>query len=194
MPIGPLGLAAGMLTLVSSLGCGTHRFAATSNELLLPDEPLLHRILTPDEQSQVLEAMQSFAAGRSEADPPSPAASGVRWSDVPLAADYACDANSMAVVSIAKGEGIYTFQLKSIEDYPGVLTVRRVDDERICTAEASIGRYGDYDTKAVALLASFDEFLRGFGAKRGFEDEAPPPTPPPSPAPAKPPPTGPHHP
>lgn len=134
--------------------------------------------LDPARRREVLDALGDLAAGResSAAPGPRPAPAGtVRWSDVPLAVTAACrDAETAVVRTVEEETGQrYRFRLRSIEDWPGELVVRRVDGPPGYTAEAWFGYFPEHPpcaARTTALLSALSARLKAYGTKRGFDD------------------------
>ena len=72
----------------------------------------------------------------------------------------------MAIIRTIAEPECYIFTLKTIDDRPGEITLRRVDDDRVYVAEATVGRLGDDEDLARRLLGELDRQLHLFGAKR----------------------------
>jgi len=66
----------------------------------------------------------------------------------------------------------YRFLLRSIEDWPGELVIRRVDGDRVYEVESvSLGRFPSdphRQQRSEALVKAFQEHLEAFGRKRWF--------------------------
>ncbi len=146
--------------------------AAVSSQALATQERL---VLTQADQTEVLAALRSITQDRALVNRPRPAPGGIRWSDVPLAAEWAVGevGVEMAIVNTVRHNDGYTFQLKTVEDRPAELIVRRRLDQRVYDATATVGRFADDHQRADALLRAFDRMMRAFGRKRGFNDQEP---------------------
>ena len=159
------------------------------SQALATDEKLLLRAA---DQAEILAAFQSIAQGRTPVNPPRPAPGGLRWSDVQLAAAWAVaepgvgmaivqtlrhDKNGMVINETVRfGARLiwgYTFRLKTVEDRPAQLIVRRRDDPSVYEATVTVGRFGDDHQRAEKLRAAFDHMMLAFGRKRGFNDDEP---------------------
>jgi len=151
-------------------GCARARPAAESERFRGPAEPLYTGTLSPDQQQRVKGAFDALAAGKSAVNHPA-AAEGVRWSDLRLAVAYACDDVEAAVVRQTQREWGWEFAIRTVEDWPGTLTVRKTNDQRVYEATAVIGVFGDRKERAAALLDALDTRLRELGRKRKFPDE-----------------------
>ncbi len=162
---------------------------AVLSQALATDEKLL---LSAADQAEILAAFRSIAQGRTPVNPPRPAPGGLRWSDVQQAAAWAAaePGVEMAIVQTLRhdetgtvinekarfGERLiwgYTFRLKTVEDRPAQLIVRRRDDPSVYEATVTVGRFGDDHQRAEKLRAAFDSMMRAFGRKRGFNDDEP---------------------
>ena len=155
-----------VFALLTLVGCSSEQpFAATTNLRLTEEENTLKLVLDPSDQARALRDMRAVAGDHVVVRPPATSGS-VRWSDVPLALDYACAEVEMAIVqTIFESDG-YVFKLKTIDDRPGEIKLCRVDDERVYVAEATVGRLGDDEDLASRLLVELDRQLHLFGAKR----------------------------
>ena len=146
-------------------------FLDEGEERLVPE-------LDPAGRREVRDALGELAAGVDAipASGPHPAPAGtVRWSDVPLAVAAACRDTEAAVVRAVEEEAgrRYRFQLRSIEDWPGELVVRRVDGPPGYEAEAWFGYFPEHPPCAErrsALLSALSARLKAYGRKRGFDD------------------------
>ena len=159
------------------------------SQALATDEKLL---LSAADQAEILAAFRLIARDRTAVNPPRPAPGGLRWSDVQQAAAWAVaePGVEMAIVQTLRhdetgmvinekvrfGETLvwcYTFRLKTIEDRPAQLIVRRRDDRSVYETTATVGRFGDDHQRAEKLRKAFDSMMRAFGRKRGFNDPMP---------------------
>lgn len=168
--------------------CGQHEPAVLS-QALATNEKL---VLSAADQAEILAAFRSIARDRTPVNPPGPAPGGLRWSDVQLAVEWAVaepgvemaivqtlhhDETGMVINERVRGaERLiwrYTFRLKTVEDRPAQLIVRRRDDPSVYEATATVGRFGDDHQRAEKLLAALDSMMQAFGRKRGFNDDEP---------------------
>lgn len=155
-----------VFTLLTLVGCGVEQpFAATTNLRLTQEEESQKLVLDSSDQARVLGDLRSVAGDHMVVRPPT-ASGSIRWSDVPLALGYACAEVEMAIVRTISEPQRYIFKLKTIDDRPGEITIRRVDDDRVYIAEATVGRLGDDEDLARRLLSELDRQLHRFGAKR----------------------------
>ncbi len=165
-------------TAVLCLCCGVLPAACEQPQAVvsihtLPTQEKL--VLTRADQAEILAALRSITQGKTLVNRPGPAPGGLRWSDVEQAAKWAVAevGVEMAIVSTSLDDVGYTFQLKTLEARPAELIVRRRDDYRVYDATATVGRFADDHQRAEALLRAFDQMMRGFGRKRGFNDQSP---------------------
>jgi hypothetical protein len=157
-------------------GCANQPYAAADNHPMTPEEARLKPVLGQGDQRRIEAEFQTLAAGHTAVEPPMPAARhsgagnpgypGVRWSDVPLAVPDACADAEMAVVSSVETRDSLEYMLRTIEDYPGTLVIRRPNDGSVYQATATIGRFGDHTDRAQQLLKALDEQMKAYGRKR----------------------------
>ena len=145
---------------------------AVSSQALATQEKLL---LTQADQAEILAAFRSLTQSGTLVNPPRPAPGGLRWSDVEKAVAEAVGevGVEMAIVQTLCHDEGYTFLLKTVEDRPAQLIVKRRDDQNVYEATATVGRFADDHRRAEALLGAFDRMMRAFGRKRGFNDLGP---------------------
>ena len=165
-------VATGLAVMGILSGC-QRPYAASSNLRLTPDEQQQKLTLNKEEQAAVLAAMQNAAEGQGPLEPPARAPSGKRWSDVPLAVEYACDEAEMAVIEmIEEDDGRrLRFRLRTVEDWPAELVVCRAATSDIYTAQAWVGRFPDRPARIERrdkLLAALEHYMEAFGAKRAL--------------------------
>jgi hypothetical protein len=162
---------AGILAVVAALqACSSPPYAAESNRCLDAQELPADRILSADDQSKALASFDAVTTGAKSVNTPGPARHGVRWSDLAIAVAYACDDVEMAVVREIEHDWGAEFVLRTINDEPGVLTVRRMDDANRYEAEAVIGFFKDRRDQAAALIKALDRHWREFGRKRSLKE------------------------
>lgn len=157
----------------TATGC-TEPPAAESNLILTPDEERSRVMLDESEEREAIRALRSVADGETARNRPVTAPNG-RWSDVTRAAYAAAKSVEIAVLRPIELDGgrTYRFDLKTLEDLPGVLIVHR-DAETVYRAEASVGLFPDAPRSIEhrdALLRAFDDAMRTFGENPQFEDE-----------------------
>jgi hypothetical protein len=149
--------------------CGCARYAATSNHVYEGEhDRAATKVLSASEQSRLHRAMSKIADDHKPARAPSVAAQGIRWSDVPTAVFYAVAEVEMAIVSDEEFDWGWEYQLLTIEDYPGVLRVKRTNDEHVYEATAKIGQVVDHPTRAEALLTELHQQMLAFGRKKSL--------------------------
>ncbi len=136
-------------------------------------EPPIDLELSPDEQAEVIDAMQSVAV-----DHAAPAERSIvremRWSDLPGAVATACDEEGVEMVVIAhhRHEWGDTFELRTADDQPARLEVRRTGDDRLYTAAATVGRFqspADRE-RAQRLLRELDRAMVKMSHKRRLRE------------------------
>ena len=159
----------GSLALGLGISCEQAPKVLPTKELA-PDEKVL---LDSSDRTEILSAFRSLTKGKKLVNRPARAIKGVRWSDVPKAVAAACGENGveMAVVETITQDWGYTFIIKTVEDKPAQLIVRRLDNDQVYQASATVGRFHDDQKRADKLLAVFEQKMKAFGRKRGFEDE-----------------------
>lgn len=155
--------------LAISAGCATEPNAATFQTDRESDPVQFKPELDAADRHRVNDTFRDLAAGHQAVDPPAPAAGGKRWSDVLDAAATACESIEATITYAAERDGAWLFTLRTVEDLPGRMTVKRVNDARVYEAAASIGLYDDRTERAAALLRSFDEQMLVFGRRRKLE-------------------------
>lgn len=164
-----LAVTAGLSCSISWTGCAKEPYAATTN-LRLTDEERSQKVnLSAADDREVEGILGSVARGESVVDPPGPAPHGMRWSDLPQAVDAACEETEMAVVRTTTHTWGTEFVIVTVEDYPGTLTVKNVGEPAVYEADASIGLFGNHETRANALLAALRKSMLAFGKKREFD-------------------------
>jgi len=140
--------------------------AAASDLRLTPEEQTRKLTLTASDQRRIRKTLVELAAGHIPVSPPGPALLGVRWRDVPLAMFYAAAEVEMAIARTVVQADSYAFSLRTVDDRPGRIVVRRTGDDTVYEARASIGRFDDDIAASEALAAAFDRQMRAFGRKR----------------------------
>jgi hypothetical protein len=157
-----------VLTLLATIGC-TKPPAVDSNLELEGDLAGARGRLDDSRQAAVVDALRSFADGQTISG--EPLETGLRWSDLELAVDLAADEQEMAVVERRREEWGTVFELISIRDEPGVLTVYRRPEPEVYQAEASVGVFGDRTSMARTLVAAVDAYMKLLGEKPAFVDD-----------------------
>jgi hypothetical protein len=161
-------------------GCGgaEHPPAADSNLVLEPGEENQKAVLSSQDRSEAVAAMQSATGGPpGNAERPARAAQGVRWSDIPLAVSAACDelGVEMAVVRTIEEPDRFVFELRTIEAWPAGLVIRRGEGggEVYEIEEVWVGRFPQDPARvkrAEALVKAFKKHLKRLGAQDWFND------------------------
>lgn len=142
--------------------------------MLTAEEARDKPVLEGDDPAAAIEAMRLADPGHHPARKVSAAtaeAGRVRWSDLEAAVSYACDDAEVAVVETTEREGgdEFVFRIRTVEDWPGEIVVRRVDPPKVYRAEVSIGRFsGEHADRCDRLLRAIDARMRSFGRKRKY--------------------------
>lgn len=168
-----VGALLGFLSVLA--GCGQPAPSVLSNSVLGPEEEGMWTVLSPSEQSQALRVMRSMASGRRPVNPPAPAPGGLRFSDVKAAVEEACTAIEAVVVrTFEDSQGRWCrFELRTVEDAPGELVVRRVDGPEVYEAQARIGRFAeepDNLKRADALVKALAVQMKRLGKQKRFNE------------------------
>ncbi len=168
-------LALNALWLAPS-GCGRTAPAVTTNQVVAPVEQGPWRVLDEEEQARVLGALEAMAHGHRPVNPPGPAPQKARWSDVEPAAAAALDDVEAAVVETVREPGgrAVRFRIRTVEDWPGELVVRRLDDPAVYEAKAWIGHFPDMPARRErcdALLEAFDRRMAELGRTAWFNED-----------------------
>ncbi len=167
-------------------GCGTALPPVASTNRPVPGEPgqpgRPDQVLTPGQERASLAALRSVAEGERAVNPPGPAPGGLRWSDVPAAVSAACDDPGVEMVIVQtiatppEDPQRYRFVLRTIEDWPGELVIRRARGQPVYEIESvSVGRFPSDPARrerARALAQAFEKHLEAFGRKAWFNDGA----------------------
>ena len=166
----------GLLTACLPLagGCSADPpYAASTNLSLTTEEERTVRVLGPAEQAEAKLALSELVEGQSPVDPPHAAPASFRWEDVELAAILACEEIEAAVMAVTVGHDRCQFKVRTVEDWPGELFVRRLDGDGY-EVTASIGRFPhrpEQASRAEQLEAAFRRTLTALGRKRGFDED-----------------------
>jgi hypothetical protein len=180
--VGSIGLARSsgwLITLAIALavaslsGCSRQRYASTSAPSPTLDEggdPPLKPVLSTQDKQQIQSQFRMLAEGHSSSRSPSVAAEGFRWSDIPLAAVYACEETEMAIAHQRETADAYEFDIRTVEGYPAKLEVFR-DVGSVYRAQASVGMFDDRTQRADELLRAFERQMRAFGRKRQYRED-----------------------
>jgi len=152
-------------------GCGPRHFAAESNQVLVPAETNEKKVLSTADQATLESEFRRLGDGHQPTRSPAAAAHGKRWSDLQSAVSVACAETEMAVVRKTEHDWGVECQLRTIEDFPGQLIIKRTNDDRVYEATATIGRFQDHCDRAAQLVASIEKHMLEFGKKRKMIDE-----------------------
>ena len=143
-------------------GCSAPPYAASTNSVLVPEDLHKKKTLTAAEQSQLRAAFDELAVGHKPVNSYDKSSGKLRWSDVPNAVAFACDDAEMGIVRTVKRDWGYEFQLRTIEDYPAQLIVKRTHDDRVYKATAVVGHFEDHQDRAAALIKALDKQMKAF--------------------------------
>jgi hypothetical protein len=151
-------------------GCGSPPPNAAARLSRVESEPSIDLELSPAEQAEVVAAMKSMAVGHTPIAGESPTVQGMRWSDIPAALAVACDEPGVEMVVVKREQHEWgdVFQLRTAEDRPARVEVRRTGDDRLYEATATIGRF-NFETdeaRARLLLRELGRAMRKYGEKR----------------------------
>ncbi len=144
--------------------------------MLVPEEAYQKRTLSDADRARAIATLDALATGHvpSQYPQPAPGPAGVRWTDVPLAVREAVgeEGVEMAILQRIDGDGTYTFVLRTIEDWPAELVIRRTYDEDVYNVERiSIGRFPDEPARierGELLLKEFRRHLERLGKQRQY--------------------------
>ncbi len=144
-----------------------------------PDEERFKLLLDDREQAAVRSALRSVAAGHVTVEPPGRARFGKRWADLPDALASACNDDRVEVTiveTVKETDGdLYRFRLRTIEDWPGELVVRRAEGRRVYeVVEVWIGRFPaepKHAARIKRLLDALEKYMKAYGRKRNFEED-----------------------
>jgi hypothetical protein len=149
-------------------------YAATSNRTLDEEGVEWKPVLSAEERGRTMDAMRGVAEGHEPADHAAPAPGGMRFSDLRPALAAACRDVEAAVVRTVEEEDGLHFHLRTIEDWPGLLVVRRAEGPEVYEiVELSFGRFPDDPDKlarAEALRGALHRWMLEYGAKRRFNE------------------------
>lgn len=124
----------------------------------------------PSRDAQVLQALRLAASDHPAAAPPTPAShERGRWEDIDLAVYWAVAEPGVELATVRRRdfEWGFIYDLKTIEGWPGVLIIERVDGPRVYEARASIGRFlNTRASREQALINAIDRWMRALGRKR----------------------------
>lgn len=178
------GVPAGLLLALAG-GCGAPPAAVTTNLDLSPegptgapavvDEASQRALLSPSEEAEVLDALRESVAGRRPVNPPGRAPGGVRWSGVEVAVKEAVAEIEAVVVRTLTSEAgdAYRFEIRTVENYPGEVVVRRVGGTKLYELDIRIGHFPSeprHVERAEKLRRAIDEQMKRLGAQRWFPE------------------------
>ena len=182
-----LGRLAGVLGPLAGCG-GAEPYSVTTSAvpgatLLTAPDAHQTRLLSNAYQAEALAAMTSIAQGGEIVNRPGPAVYGKDWNDIPSAVGTACGKVGIEMVVVYKTEtndpdtkesiGLRFF-LRTVEDWPGVFEVRRVQGPQVYeVVECAIGRFPDMAhsvRRRDDFLAEFEKQLLLWGKKNKFRD------------------------
>jgi hypothetical protein len=119
------------------------------------------------QRAEVWAAFEAYAAG--DGVPLEPAAYGIRFSDVPRAAETAARATEMAVVSIDHGQDRFVIKLLTLDSQTASIVVDRVAPPEILRATVAVGVFSNA-AAAKHLSDEFFEALQTWGAVKRFSE------------------------
>lgn len=156
-------------------GCASEPPAAAQLSRM-PSERPLDTLLSEDEQAEVLSAMESVAEGHAAPPADEIYVREMRWSDIPRAVGVACDKPGveMVVLDQVEHDSCVVFRMRTADDRPATLELRRTNDERLYEASARVGRF-DFAKdreRAARLLEEIDRAMQGFGEKRRLAEDS----------------------
>lgn len=117
----------------------------------------------------ILDAMRLAANGYAAGPAPAPApyARG-RWDDIDLAVYWAIAEPGVELATVRRRDFAWGFiyDLKTIEGWPGTLTIERVDGPRVYEVRASIGLFpGMHPEREQRLVEAVDRWMHDLGRK-----------------------------
>ena len=162
--------------LAAGAGCASPPPAVTTNLTLTDGEAREKTVLTDADRAEIRRAFSDLAAGHRPVNPPAPAEGGIDWNDAVPAARSAVGEVEATVVSVesAPDGSSHRFLIRTVEDYPGEVVIRRVDGPSVYAAEAWIGRFPNeprHAERAQKLVEEIDKELRRLGEQRWFREE-----------------------
>ena len=170
------GVAGAGLGIVVGVG-GCKKLPAVEPQPM-SDDGRERAVLGAEDRAAVLDAMRSVLP----AEPPpagtlAAAPQEVRWSDIPGAVAWAggLDGVEIVVVRTIKTDDMYYFKLRTIEDWPGEMIVRRGEGDAVYRIEHLwIGRFPGEPNRverANKLKEAFEERLTVMGGQVWFNQE-----------------------
>jgi len=171
---GFVGLILGVCA-VGIVGCSSQQPAA-AHLSRMQSEPREDLLLSSAEQSEVIAAMKTVAIDHTPSQP-RPFVREMRWSDLPAAVSAACDQPGVEMVIVQQEQVAWgtVFHLRTVEDRPAMLEVRRRDDERLYEARAMIGHFNlaKDEARANLLLQEVDRAMERYAKKKRLPEESP---------------------
>ena len=161
----------GLLWLLCAiLAAGCSQKPAASHLATLPEEPVVDLQLSPAEQREALSAMKSVAEGHDPAPGSKVSVQGMRWSDLEAAVAMACDAEGveLVIIDVEKTDERKFFTLRTADDRPATLDVRRTHDGRLYEASATVGRFNraNDQERAALLIEEIERAMAQYAKKR----------------------------
>lgn len=163
-------------------GCGAKKTAAYKSNVVLPQEASngvpgrADQDLSQGQRSRVLADMRAVAAGHQAVDPPGRAPDGVRWADIPLALRNAGREAGIELVAVTTRvePDRYVFTLKTVEQWPGRLVIRRAGEGKVYEIEEIwLGRFPQekvQQQRAEKLVKAFEKELKRLGGIEWFNE------------------------
>ena len=195
-PVAGPGIALGIVGIVGLAGAvavlggcgGKEEFSVATSSVkgdwvLTTPSQRQKRVLSKADQAEAVAAMKSIAEGGEIVGGAGPAVHDMDWNDVPLAVDSAAGKVGIEMVVVYKTETLdaktgkpiaYRFVLRTIEDWPGVFEVRRIESPEVYeVVECTIGRF-PYMQHSVErrdkFLDEFEKQLVLWGKKRKYRE------------------------
>ncbi len=158
------------------LGCATPPPAVTTNQVLTEDEAHQTILLTGSDKAEIRSAFRSFAAGHRPVNPPSKAKGGIDWADAELAVSLAVeDVEATIVTTEAADDGqSFRFVIRTIENFPGEVNIRRVDGPSVYEAQAWIGRFpteARHVKRAEKIIKGIEKHIKQLGRQKWFREQ-----------------------
>jgi hypothetical protein len=165
-------LALACVALLPVAGCPSKQNPVLSNERFPEERHDPQLLLTPEDRSAMVSAMQSTVEGGPAPLPLARAKGGARWSDVPLAASIAAGKAEMGMVSSSESESkdTWTFSLLTLDSAPVSLVVVRRPAPDMFLATATVGSFGERRAEAERLVRNFRMTIKDLGRKRETPD------------------------
>jgi hypothetical protein len=170
----PVALALVLAGSTLLAGC-SHPYAAQTNHPLTPEEACRKPVLSQTDQQQIGRGFQTLiepgTAGGPRCEPAALAKKPrLRWSDIPQAVDLACSDNQTAITRTTRTADGYQFELKTINDHRGRLTIYPTGDETLYRCQITLGLFDDQGQLKDALFESIRQHLQTLARKRSLDD------------------------